>query len=174
MVSVESVAFDFTGCDLKESGEHHRAWVNREGVVHRLELHAAAPAWDFDVTDVAGAEDHFGRQALWNGGVMLALEAAPVAGVEALRGLFKFRVPSAESLGMRYVGSVWLPFRDVLFQIDVEAAEGEITGKREAIVRLQVPDGWPPPEEPVRTAEDFQRRRKERVYRLPSDGDIRP
>ncbi len=87
---------------------------------------------------------------------------------------FKYRSPVPGSLGMCYVGILWLPFEDCRFQVNVEALEMGTTGMREATVMIIEGDKWPmEPQDkiPVITSEEELQElyRKARVRRLPSD-----
>ena len=82
---------------------------------------------------------------------MLEMEVIALAGgVEALRGLFKYHAPIPNSLGMAYVGILWLPFEACRFQINVESVELGTTGMREAAVMITEDDNWPrPPDDEI-------------------------
>jgi hypothetical protein len=78
------------------------------------------------------------------------------------------------SLGMAYVGILWLPFQDCRFQVNVEALEMGTTGVRECAVMVIEGDRWPMEpqgEIPLITSEEELQElyRKARVRRLPSD-----
>src|SRR5262249_28100652 len=92
---------------------------------------------------------------------------------EALSGLFKYRSPVPDSLGMYYVGILWLPFRQCMFQLNVEANEAQPTGTREAAVMIIAGDSWPNQQaEPIPVANWQEAQEKSRaaaVYQLPSD-----
>ena len=174
MPDVGSLTFDLTDCVLREQSETHRGWMNPAGVGHVLRFHRGAPDWPFDLTDPAGAAAYFRRASAANGGVLLEMEVVAAAGTEALRGLFKYRSPVPDSLGMYYVGIVWLPFRDCVFQVNVEAMEAGTTGFREAAVMVLLGDEWPkPPQEQIpliETEEQLQALyRSAPARQLPSD-----
>jgi hypothetical protein len=107
MVSVNSVTFDLSDCILREQSEAELAWMNSACVAHRLCLHAGPPRWQFDFTTPSAAAEFYRQQAAENGGAMLSLDPVTAAGVEGLRGLFKYRAPVPGSLAMYYVGIEW-------------------------------------------------------------------
>ncbi|MFO0592028.1 MAG: hypothetical protein U0441_31060 [Polyangiaceae bacterium] len=177
MAGIESLTFDLTGCSLREQSRSHRGWMNAAHVAHMLRFHLGPPDWPFDLTKPAEAGELYRKQCADNGGVMLAMEITTAAGVEALRGLFKYRAPVPRSLAMYYVGILWLPFQECLFQVNIEAMEAGTTGTREAAVMLIEGDRWPkPPADtpPVvlQSAEElFKRLGSAPVRQLPSDDE---
>jgi hypothetical protein len=177
MAGIESLTFDLTDCSLREQSESHRGWMNSAGVAHSLRFNPGPPDWPFDLTSPDAAAEFYRKQCAHNGGVMLAMEVTTAAGVEALRGLFKYRAPVPRSLAMYYVGILWVPFRECNFQVNVEAMEAGTTGTREAAVMLIEGDRWPkPPADtpPVvlKSAEElFARLGSAPVRQLPSDDE---
>ncbi len=174
MATIDSLTFDLTDCSLREQSETHRGWVNSHCIGHVLRFAHGRIKWPFDLTNPSAAHDFYARQCDDNGGVMLAMEAVAVTGAEALSGLFKYRSPLPNNLGMFYVGILWLPFDQCSFQINVEAFEQGITGTREAAVMLIARDEWPELDQkdmPVihNRGELQELYRKARVRRLPSD-----
>jgi hypothetical protein len=149
MVSIDSLTFDLSDCSLEEQSENHRMWVNSIGVAHKLQLDIGPIDWPFDPTDSTAGAEYYRRQCEELGGAMLSLEVTMTAGVEALRGLFKYRAPNR--IAMYYVGILWLPFQECRFQINVEAIETWMTGAREAYVFITEPDSRsnPPSDTPA-------------------------
>ena len=117
-------------------------WVGLSGrvrvLVYNTELvdESELPGSVFDLTDPASAREFYRRECEQNAGVMLEMEPVTAAGVEGLCAVFKYRSPVPGSLGMAYVGILWLPFRDCRFQVNVEAIEQGTTGIREAAVMV--------------------------------------
>jgi len=174
MASVDSLTFDLTDCELVQQGETERIWVAPEHVAYRLKFDQGVIYWPFDLTDPEAAREFYRSECEQNAGVMLEMRAGTAAGAEALSGVFKYRSPVPGSLGMAYVGILWLPFRDCRFQVNVEAVETGTTGVREATVMIIEGDRWPmepQAEIPVITSQEELDAlyRKARVRRLPSD-----
>lgn len=137
MVSINSLTFGLSGCQLQEQSTNHRVWLNSAQVAHRIQFEPGLPDWPFDLTDLTRATEFYRQQSAELRGVMLSLEVTTAAaGAEVLRGLFKYR---ASSVRMYYVGILWLPFQEGLFQINVEAMETGITGLRECFVLVSEP-----------------------------------
>jgi hypothetical protein len=174
MASVDSLAFDVADCELRQQNETERIWVSSDHVAHRLKFDRGVIYWPFDLTDPSAAREFYRRECEQNAGVMLEMEVVTAAGVEGLSGVFKYRSPMPGSVGMAYVGILWLPFQDCRFQVNVEALELGTTGVRECAVMVIEGDRWPmetQAEIPViNTEEELQELySKARVRHLPSD-----
>jgi hypothetical protein len=174
MPSVESLTFDLADCELRQDNETERVWTSSDHVAYRLKFDRGAIYWPFDLRDLSAAREFYRRECEQNAGVMLELEVVTAAGAEGLSGVFKYRSPMPGSLGMAYVGILWLPFEDCRFQVNVEALELGTTGVRECAVMAIEGDRWP--REPqteipvIETEEQLQEfYRKARVRHLPSD-----
>ena len=176
MITIDSISFDLTNCELKKADQNQRAWLSSQTVAHLLRFRPTPPSWSFDLSNPQAAKDFYRQQCDENSGAMLFAEVLPVSGFETLCGVFKYRAPVPNSLAMLYVGILWLPFADCNFQINVEAMEQGTTGLRETGVRLMEPQIWDdPPDAPtvvVASAEEmFSRMRAARVKELPSDAE---
>ena len=177
MASVDSLTFDLADCELVQQAETERIWVNRDRVAHRLKFDPGVIYWPFDLTDQDAPRAFYRRECEQNAGVMLEMDAVTAAGVEGLSGLFKYRSPVPGSLGMAYVGILWLPFRDCRLQVNVEAVEMGTTGIREATVVVIEGDKWPmepQAEIPVINSQEeldalYAKARVRPLRRLPSD-----
>lgn len=175
MAGIDSLTFDLADGSLREQSEVHRAWMTPDGVAHTLRYRPGPPEWPFDLTDPDAAAAFYGRQCAEFGGVMLSMDVLTADGVEALRGLFKYRAPVPVNLAMYYVGILWLPFQGHNYQINIEAMETRTTGAREAAVMLIEGDAWPRPSEDaepvvVASAEELLTRLgSSPVRQLPSD-----
>jgi hypothetical protein len=177
MVSVDSLTFDLADCELVQQGDTERIWVSADHVAHRLKFDPGVIYWPFDLTDLDTARAFYRRECEQNRGVMLEMDLVTAAGVEGLAGVFKYRSPIPGSLGMAYVGILWLPFRDCRFQVNVEAVEQGTTGMREATVMVIEGDKWPmepQAEIPVINSQEeldalYAEAREKPLKRLPSD-----
>lgn len=175
MPNIDSIRFDLTDCQVVEQSEMHRMWSRPDGVYHNLRVSPQPPSWAFDLRDLAMATDFYSRQCADNKGVMLAMDVVQAAGVPALRGLFKYRSPVPQSMGMMYVHILWLAFRNWSAQINVESVESGTTGMREAAVMMIEGDNWPmaPPDtQPIEVSsaeEMFEHMRSRPLRIIPSD-----
>jgi hypothetical protein len=143
MASVDSLTFDLADCKLVRHAATERIWVNSNRVAHRLTFDEGVIYWPFDLTDPSVAQTFYRQECEQNRGVMLEMHPVPIAGVEGLAGVFKYRSPVPGSRGMAYIGILWLPFQDCRFQVNVEAVEQGNTGMREAAVMVIEGDKWP-------------------------------
>jgi hypothetical protein len=177
MASVDSLTFDLADCELVQQADSERIWISPENVACRLKFDRGVIYWPFDLTDPASAREFYRRECEQNAGVMLEMEPVTAAGVEGLCAVFKYRSPVPGSLGMAYVGILWLPFRDCRFQVNVEAIEQGTTGIREAAVMVIEGDKWPvepQAEIPVINSQEeldalYAKARERPLRRLPSD-----
>lgn len=176
MADIGSLTFDLTDCTLGEQSENHRFWMNTARVAHLLRFNAKPVGWAFDLRMPDAAAAFYRQQCIDNGGVMLSMEVLKAGSIQMLSGLFKYRSPTPGSLGMYYVGILWLPFGDCNYQINIEAGESGTTGTREAAVMIIEGDKWfgadAPVAEPVmlKDGEDlFEKMRAAPLRVIPSD-----
>lgn len=134
MLNISSVNFDVSDCTLREQSDEHFGWSNANGVYIVLRVPKRAANWPFELHDIDAATSFFSQQSASNGGALLEMEAVTVGGQAALRSLFKYRSPIPQSLGMMFVGILWIRLGDVTAQINVESTEQGETGVREAAV----------------------------------------
>ncbi|WP_165073071.1 hypothetical protein [Paludisphaera rhizosphaerae] len=146
MLTVESLRFYPSDFELREGGLIRAAWMSPRGIAQTVQHGSDAIDWPFDLTQPGEAREFYRRQCEANGGAMIAVEVIEVAGFETLGGVFKYRSPDPNSLGIYYVAILWLPFRDCWFQVNIEAVERGTTGIREAAVMMLDRDAWPTPE----------------------------
>jgi hypothetical protein len=140
VININSLSFDLTDCDLLEDGPSQKFWLSKEGVCYGLQYHAATPAWEFDLTNADVPRAFFKQQCADNGGAMLSMDTTSLDGMEVLRGLFKYRSIEANSMGMMFVGIIWIPFSNYMYQLNIEALERGTTGFREAAIALIHPE----------------------------------
>ena len=139
MINLDSIKFDLTDYTLKQESEFHRAWLSSKIVATLLRFDPDGVSWNFDLSDEKAARSFYDKQCTENGGAPLLIEKDLVHGIEILKGLFKYRAPN-NKLAMLFVGIIWIPFQECVFQINVEAMEQGTTGMREAAVMLMKPD----------------------------------
>jgi hypothetical protein len=169
---LSDVCFHESAWELHENAADNHAWYTEKRDAARLQLFRHPPQWPFDLRNADAARTFFDRQATSFHGAMIELEVTSIQEIEALVGVFKYRSPQPSHLGKYYVGIIWLPFRDFLFQINYESLERGTTGLREAAVAVIAepkPEETPEPEV-VTSAEDlFEKLRTGTIRRLPSD-----
>lgn len=147
-------------------------WITPQGDAVKLQLASRASHWPFDLRDEAAARDFYTRECDSLSGALIELAVSRIRSFEALTGIFKYRSPVPQHLGMYYVGIVWLPFESCVFQINIESLERGTTGAREAAVALIEKPESPTQDEPelLTSMEDFfERVRNAKVRVLPSD-----
>jgi hypothetical protein len=174
MPSTSSVKFDISDCMLREQSEEHLGWSTGNGVYLVLRVPKSRTNCSFDLQDLVAAKSFFSQQSASNGGVLLEMEKVKVASHTALRGLFKYRSPIPQSLGMMYVNILWMSFGDWSAQLNVESLENGETGVREATVFMIEGESRdiPKPSEPMLVAnveEMFTHMRAQPLRTLPSD-----
>lgn len=169
---LSDIRFHESTWELHENTADSQTWYTHTDIAARILLSQESPPWPFDLRDINAARTFFDQQANGFGGVMLELDVKPIQGIESLIGIFKYRSPQPPTLGMHYVGIIWLPFQDFIFQINFESRERGTTGLREAIVTAMAEP------QPVITSEPetvtsidalFDKLREGTIRRLPSD-----
>jgi hypothetical protein len=159
-VTLDDLGFDVNGWQL-------------DVVLLRL-VDGAAP-YPYDFRQLEAARAFYAHMSASNGGAMLSVDFDRAAGVELMRGVFKYRSPEPGSLAMYYVGVLALPFRTFHFQINVESVEHGTTGVREAMVAALSPRPQPttPPVQVSSGEELFARMHASRsnLMVLPSDAE---
>lgn len=139
------VKFDVSDCTLREQSSEHLAWSTGSGVYIALRIPESPANWSFDLHDIDAARNYFSQQSAANGGALLQMDLVTVCGQTALRGMFKYRSPLPQSMGMMFVSILWLRLGDRTVQINVESVEQGETGAREAAVSVVTgttqPDG---------------------------------
>lgn len=146
--------------------------ITPQGDAVKLQLASHASHWPFDLRDEAAARDFYARECDTLSGTLIEIAVRRIGGFEALTGVFKYRSPVPQHLGMYYVGIIWLPFESCGFQINIESLERGTTGAREAAVALIETPEPPTQDEPelLTSMEDFfERVRNAKVRALPSD-----
>lgn len=168
------VKFDVSDCTLRAQSNEHLAWSTANGVYIALRIPESPANWSFDLHDIGAATDYFSLQSARNGGALLQLDAVTVCGQAALRGMFKYRSPLPQSMGMMFVSILWLRLGVRMVQINVESVEQGETGAREAAVSVVTgatqPDGSS--DEPVladSVEELFALMGTQKLQALPSD-----
>ncbi|NHZ97569.1 hypothetical protein [Massilia sp. CCM 8734] len=169
-----SVKFDVADCTLREQSEDHFGWSNANGVYIVLRVPKNPTNWSFDPHDIDAATRYFSQQSASNGGALLEMDVVSAGGHTALRGLFKYRSPLPDSMGMMFVSILWIRLGNATAQINVESVEQGTTGVREATVCVMT--GESPtsasPSEPVLmdSVEDmFAHMRAQPLQVFPSD-----
>ena len=174
-VTLDDLGFDASGWHLEESSPEHRAWLTPDGDAVLLRLFDGPPPYPYDFRQLEAARAFYTHQSASNGGAMLSVDFDRTAGVELMRGVFKYRSPEPESLAMYYVGVLALPYRTFHFQINMESVERGTTGVREAMVMALSPRPLPTtPPIMVSSAEDLfalMRASRSNLTVIPSDAE---
>jgi hypothetical protein len=134
MSCTSSIKFDVSDCTLREQSEEHFGWSNANGVYIVLRVPKSTTNWPFDLSDIDAATSFFSGQSANNGGTLLEMNSVTAGGQAALQGLFKYRSPLPQSMGMMFVSILWIRLGDRTAQINVESTEDGVTGVREAAV----------------------------------------
>jgi hypothetical protein len=103
-------------------------WRSDAGDQLSLDFFASAPDLPAG-PDVIGALRVSYRAALGESGGIVEVVPAVVAGVRAVRAIFKM---PQDPTGMTYLGAVTIPFRDCSFIIKLQCPEYGVTGVRDA------------------------------------------
>ncbi len=107
-------------------------WKNPSGIVQLIQYEGRAD-WLFDLDDMDAARLFYGDQCISFGGVMLCLDKTTISGVDILHGIFKYRAVDM-GMAMHFIGIIWIPFEDRIWQLNIESIEHGTTGLREALV----------------------------------------
>ncbi|MFZ6778712.1 hypothetical protein ACO0LD_17960 [Undibacterium sp. Ji83W] len=170
---ISDIQFHKDNWELHEGFENDKAWYTEKRDPARIRFFDRQPDWPFDLRDEKAARDFFEAQSRSLNGVLIEIAVENIAGTECLVGVFKYKSPVPNDLGMYYVGIVWMPFEKFLFQINFESMEKGTTGMREAAVAMIVnPAPVKSDEEPVMLnsmEELFANLRKKPVQAVPSD-----
>ncbi len=134
--TINSISCGTTGWVINEESETHRMWMtnSRDAVLFRL--FDNPPTFPYDFSDVEAARKFYHAQSIDNGGVMLSVDFTCAGGIDVMKGVFKYRSPQPNSMGMYFVGILAFLFRDFAFQINTESLETGTTGAREAAISL--------------------------------------
>ena len=130
----------FDGGDFKMLlNEPSRIFWQSPAGIDQLIQYSGPADWDFDLEDMDGARRFYGNQCASYNGVMLCLDKETVDGVDLLHGIFKYRAIN-QGMAMHFIGIIWIPFSDCIWQINIESIERGTTGMREALVFSLHPD----------------------------------
>ncbi len=113
-------------------------WQNPSGVVQLIQYEGRAD-WPFDLDDMDAARLFYGNQCTSYGGVMLCLDKTTISSVDTLHGIFKYRAID-KGMAMHFIGIIWIPFEDCIWQMNIESIEQGWTGVREAVVFTKHPE----------------------------------
>ncbi len=170
---ISDVLFHKDNWECSDNFENDQSWYTDMRDAARIRLFGSPAPWDFDLRNEKAARAFFEAQSQSLGGALVDIAVELIAGVECLVGVFKYKSPVPDHLGMYYVGIVWMPFEKFAFQVNFESLEQGTTGAREAMVAMLVkPEPPKPDQEPVMLAsmdEFFARLRQAAIRVLPSD-----
>lgn len=173
--NIDSISFDLTNYvqKIKQNGKY--GWLDEEkGVANLLRFNPEPASWTFTVNELDKASQFYDEQCSTAGGAMVMLNNIEVDGREALYGIFKYRATPGQ-MPLMYVGIIWIPFDNCIYQINVESMEQGTTGTREAAIMLKLGDDWPMSDGKavvVKSADEmFSRMSQAKLRALPSDGE---
>lgn len=106
--------------------------VNESGDALAVYLYDVPPDIATNLDDAPGLRTFYRNVVTPAGGALVEVDPIIVAGVPAVRTIFKFRLKPS---GMRYIGSLTLPFESFSYVVKTQCNEqGTVTGIREAAV----------------------------------------
>jgi hypothetical protein len=140
--AITDIEFSKTSWTLHEKSSTNISWYNEFHDPVRLQLFTEKPTWPFDLENESAAKKFFEQQSKEFAGAMIEMRVEKIQTLNMLAGVFKYRAPIPNSLAIYYVGIIWIPFKDFIYQINFESLEKGTTGIREALVMAQegVPD----------------------------------
>ncbi len=131
MPSLASVTFDASGFDFQGERDGALTWNTPAGDALGVFYFPLKPDIDADVRSLEKVRQAIRSRASVAGAAIIEVETTTTGGCLALRQIIK--VPQ-QPLGMTYVGSLLLPWRDFSFVIKVQCQEHGMIGIRDAII----------------------------------------
>jgi len=95
-----------------------------------LYFFALPPDIDADLRSITAVRNRYRYLATQSGAAIIEVETPEIAGCLTTRIIIK--VP--QNLGMTYIGSITLPFRDFSYVLKAQCEERGVTGMRDAVV----------------------------------------
>ncbi|QBH95206.1 hypothetical protein EKN56_01565 [Limnobaculum zhutongyuii] len=169
--NISHINFALPDWELYRQDENSASWFTQQREAALLRLFPPC-SWPFFCHDISQAEAYWQDGAKQQNGVLIEIDCFEVEGIPALRGVFKYRSPETGSLAMYYLGIIWIPFKDALYQINYEALEKGTTGIREAAVFVATEKPGLPEQqdtELVSAEELFDKLCSHEVRKIPSD-----
>ena len=131
MPSLDSVTFDDTGFALQGDMDGSRVWHSTSGGGIGLFFFDRPPDITATLEAVDDVREFYRRSATAAGLGVIEIDTLNVDGCLAVRTIFK---APQKPMGMTYVGSITLPFRDFSYVLKAQCSEQGMTGTREAVV----------------------------------------
>ncbi len=168
------IGFELNSWTKHETTDNSISWFTEKIDPAKIQLFDKPSDWPFDLTDEQSAKAFFEQQCKSFSGAMIEMSIKTIGQFDVLQGIFKYRSPTPNSLGIYYVGIVWFPFKNFTFQINFESLEQGTTGIREALVIAQegIPNNISFESEPLQvdTVEElFSAMRSTELKVIPSD-----
>ncbi|ANH66571.1 hypothetical protein [Mitsuaria sp. 7] len=116
---------------FQDANDTAALFANADGDRLSINHFSAVPDITADMSDAAALRAFYRTMTELNGVAMLEVDPTRVAGLPAVRTVFKARL---EPKGFAFIGSVTLPFADQSYVIKLQSLEVGTTGLREATV----------------------------------------
>jgi hypothetical protein len=131
MQPLDSITFNTAGFTLQGDKANVRVWHSPAGDGVGLYYFAVSPNILSDLTSVDAVRAFYRSQVISAGLGMIEVDTLRVDECVAIRTIFK---QPQQPMGMTYLGSLTIPFRDFSYVIKVQCQEYGATGLREAAV----------------------------------------
>jgi hypothetical protein len=165
MFSLNDVRVDLTAWTLETRSDTESRWHNGVGDMLSLHHFPLPPDIPAPLDQLSVLRATYRNNLARMGGGIVEVETQSLAGLLAVRSLFKFpRQPT----GMNYVASLTLPFAECSFVLKVQCPEHGVTGMRDSVVLGEVMSKMK-----FTTQEELQRWMDEKWFQDPYDPAVR-
>ena len=131
MPSLDSITFDTTGLIPQGDMNGVRVWQTPEGNGLGLYYFPIPPDISADINSLASLNSFYGSQMAAANLTGISIKTLDIDECKFIKMIV--RVPQ-QPLGMMYIGSLTLPFRDFSFVVKMQCSESGITGMRESLI----------------------------------------
>lgn len=128
-----SVALDGWSTDPSSPNVRYDA----DGMAFSVDFFALPPDIGASLTNISGLQRFYRDALVRNGVALIECDVIAISGFIGVRVVAK---AALEPRGFAFLGSVTVPFRDCSYVLKFQAAEGQPTGLREAMVMMEVMD----------------------------------
>jgi len=128
---LDSISFDTTGLIPQGQKNGVRVWQTPDGDGVGLYLFPVPPDILADINSLESLSSFYGNQLAAASVTGILIDTIDIDGCRFIK--MVVRVPQ-QPLGMSYLGSLTLPFRDFSFVIKMQCAERGVTGMRESLI----------------------------------------
>jgi hypothetical protein len=155
------VRVDLTGWTLETRSDTESRWHQGAGDLLSLHYFPLPPDIPAPLEQLPVVRARYRKDLASRGGGIVEVEAQPLAGLLAVRSIFKF---PQQPTGTSYVASLTLPFAECSFVLKVQCPEQGTTGMRDSVILGQVRS-----ETRFTTQEEFRRWMDEQWFQDPYD-----